>query len=325
VRPLTDPTALLQEMVGGQAGPRVVAIGGGHGLAQALRAVTQYAGVTHAVVTVADDGGSSGRLAPALSIPPPGDIRQCLIALTPEDTVWRRLFQYRFDGADVVGHSLGNLIIASLADLEGDFEAALRASERLLGSVGSVVPASPQRLDLEAIVDGTPVSGQVNISSAKGSIESLRLTPSDAEASESALDAIAAADQIVLGPGSLFTSVIATLLVPGLTEEINKSDAQVVYVSNIITQDAETLGMDCAEHLEALLSFPGLRSPTAIVANSAPVQVAAPLEALDADPEVMQTYGVDTITADLLDRNAEWPRHDPVKLGEVLRQLISHD
>jgi uncharacterized cofD-like protein len=325
VRPIADPDVMLREMVGGRAGPRVVAIGGGHGLAQALRAVTHYAGVTHAVVTVADDGGSSGRLAPALAIPPPGDIRQCLIALTPEDTVWRRLFEYRFDGADVVGHSLGNLIIASLADLEGDFEAALRASERLLGSVGSVVPASPQRLSLTAVIEGTPVHGQVNIATSRGKLESLAVLPPDAEASPSAVAAIQAADQIVLGPGSLFTSVVATLLVPGLAEAVNGSGAQLVYVSNMMTQDGETLGMDCREHLEALLSFTGLRSPTAIVANSEPIQVAAPLEALQADPEIMQTYGVDTITRDLLDEGADWPRHDPAKLGEVLRQLISDD
>ena len=315
--------ALREELTDTRRGPAVVAIGGGHGLAQVLGAVTQYAGEITAVVTVADDGGSSGRLAPALDIPPPGDIRKCLIALTPGESVWKRLFEYRFEGADVEGHSLGNLIIASLAEIEGDFESALRASSRLLGSVGTVIPCSPQRLHLSARIDGAPVDGQAVITKSRGRIEALRLVPEDPPASESAVRAIGAADQIVLGPGSLFTSVMPPLLVPGIRDAVNRSRGQLVYVANLITQDGETLGMDAADHLDALLHHTGMRPPAAVVANSAPIAIEPPHEALTADADVFATYGTDVELADLIDPTVEWPRHDSGLLGRVLETLTS--
>jgi uncharacterized cofD-like protein len=325
VKPLDlEPEILAQALSIDRRGPRVVAIGGGKGLAQALQAMTRYAGEVTAVVTVADDGGSSGRLAPALEIPPPGDIRRCLIALTPDDSVWRRLFEYRFESADVSGHSLGNLIIACLADLEGDFEAALLASQRLLGSVGSVVPVSPRRLHLRAMVDGAPRDGQVSIALAHGTVESLWVEPSDAPPSESALEAIADAEQIVLGPGSLYTSILATLVVPGIAEAINVSSARLVYVANLTTQDAETLGMDAADHLDGLLALSGIRPPSTIVANASPIRVVPPLEPLEVDADVMATYGADVVFADLVDPTSARPRHDPARLGGVLGRLITN-
>ena len=270
---------------------------------------------------MADDGGSSGRLAPSLDIPPPGDIRKCLIALTPDESVWRQLFEHRFTGADVRGHSLGNLIIAALADIEDSFELALRSAEHLLGAVGSVIPASPLHLGLEAVIDGELVTGQVNISLARGTIERIGVVPDEAIASETAVRAIAAADQIVLGPGSLYTSVIAALVVPGITDAVNRSDADLVYVTNMVTQDGETFGMDAADHLDALLHTTGVRPPGAIVANDSPVSVDPPLEQLVVDGEAIATYGADLVTASLLDRDAERPSHDPALLGEVLRGL----
>jgi uncharacterized cofD-like protein len=325
VRPLDlEPEVLAEALAIERGGPRVVAIGGGKGLAQALQAMTRYAAHVTAVVTVADDGGSSGRLAPALEIPPPGDIRRCLIALTPDDSVWRRLFEYRFESADVSGHSLGNLIIASLADLEGDFEAALRASQRLLGSVGSVVPVSPRRLHLRAVIDGEEHDGQVAIALAPGDVESLWVEPRDAPPSDSALEEIGAAEQIVLGPGSLYTSILATLVVPGVAEAINASGARLVYVANLMTQDAETLGMDAGDHLDGLLALSGIRPPSTIVANASPIRVVPPLEPLEVDAEVMATYGADVVFADLVDPTSPWPRHDPARLGGVLGRLITN-
>ncbi|GMQ85882.1 MAG: hypothetical protein BMS9Abin07_1452 [Acidimicrobiia bacterium] len=317
----TEAEPLVDAVDMGGGGPRVVAIGGGTGLAQALRAIRSYAGNIDAIVTVADDGGSSGRLAQELDIPPPGDIRKCLIALTPEESVWRRLFEYRFTGADVEGHSLGNLLIAALADIEGSFELALRSSEHLLGTLGSVLPASPMHLGLEAVIDGTTIVGQVNIARARGTIERIGVSPADAPASESAIRAIDAADQIVLGPGSLYTSLIATLAVSGITEAVNRTKASLVYITNLVTQDGETLGLDAADHLDALLHLTGLRPPGAIVANDSPVLVDPPQEQLVVDGEAIATYGADLITADLLDREAERPVHDPSPLGEVLRGL----
>lgn len=317
-----QPDPLLAALEAELVGPNVVAVGGGHGLAQALIAVRHYAGTVHAVVTVADDGGSSGRLAPDLEIPPPGDIRQCLIALTPDDSVWRRLFEYRYAGADVDGHSLGNLIIAALTDLEGSFEAALRQAEALLGSLGSVVPAAPKRLGLEATVDGTDVVGQTAIARSRGKISRLNVTPNDIAATDRAVEAIHEAEQIVLGPGSLYTSVMAALVVPGIAEAINESEAKLIYVCNLITQDGETLGMDGADHLEALLSLTGVRPPNAIVANDAAIDIEPPLAPVEVDTDAIATFGVDVVAADLLDPTSPWPSHSPVRLGEVLAQLI---
>lgn len=322
-RPAKTPLAeaLEQALIAERSGPNVVAIGGGKGLATALRAILRYAGRIDAIVTVADDGGSSGRLAPGLEIPPPGDIRKCLVALAPDDSVWRRLFEYRFEGADVIGHSLGNLLLASLADLEGDFRAALRAAEKLLGTVGSVIPACPERLHIEAIVDGRRIDGQVALALSRGEVEEMRLLPGDAQASSEAIEAIALADQIVVGPGSLYTSLLATLLVPGIVEAINAARGRLVYVANLSTQDGETLGMDCADHLDALLAMSGMRSPAAIVANETSAAFPPPLTALATDAEVLATYGVDVIFGDLVDNTSTVPRHDPVRLGGILARL----
>lgn len=314
--------ALEEVLATERRGPHVVAIGGGKGLSAALGAIQRYAGRIDAIVTVADDGGSSGRLAPGLDIPPPGDIRKCLIALTPDGSIWKDLFEYRFEGADVSGHSLGNLIIASLSHLTGDFAAALRAAERLLGTVGSVIPVSSERLHIAAVVDGAPVEGQVALALSRGHVDEMRLMPAAAGASPQALEAIAEAKQIVVGPGSLYTSVLATLLVPGIAEAINQSDARLVYVANVSTQDGETLGMDCADHLDALIRMSGIRPPAAIVANEASVTFPPPLEPVQVDEEVLATYGVDVVLGHFVDVSSTVPRHDPVRLGGALARLI---
>jgi len=316
-----EPEALLAALEADLVGPNVVAIGGGSGLAKALGAITRYAGRIHAVVTVADDGGSSGRLAPDLDIPPPGDIRQCLVALTPDDSVWKRLFEYRFAGSDVDGHSLGNLIIAALADLEGSFEAALRQAESMLRSSGSVIPAAAERVQLQAVVDGRTIDGQVAISQSRGHIDELRALPRRVTATPFAVEAILDAEQIVLGPGSLYTSVMAALLVPGIVEAINESNAKLVYVCNLITQDGETLGMDGADHLDALLALTGVRPPNAILANDAAIQIDPPLAVVAVEEDAIATYGVDVVAADLADESSPWPSHDPAKLGDHLARL----
>ncbi len=314
-----DP--LLESLAVDFEGPAVVAIGGGHGLAQALLAAQEYAYTLTAVVSVADNGGSSGRLAPAREIPPPGDMRRCLLALTPKPSVWRDLFDYRFDQGDVAGHSLGNLVLAALTEITGDFEDALRTAELYLGAVGTVVPVARRPLDLLATIDGRSVTGQAAISETRGQITDMRTLPESAEANPRALEAIAAADQIVLGPGSLYTSTIAALSVPGVVAAINAAAARVAYVCNMVTQDGETIAMDAAAHVDALTGLTGLRSPDAIVANASQVEVPAPLEAVRLDPEAMERRGLHVITADLADPRAGWPRHDPVRLGLVLREL----
>ncbi len=282
-----------------------------------------YAGSLQAVVTVADDGGSSGRLAPALDIPPPGDIRRCILAMTPADSPWRRLYEYRFDGSDVRGHSLGNLLIAALADLEGGFGPGLHAVERMLGAAGSVIPAAPMHLQLMAEIDGERVVGQATIGHARGTIDRLWVEPGSAEASREALDAIAEADQIVLGPGSLYTSLIATLVVPGIAEALASATGTVVYVANLITQDGETLGMDLTAHVKALIDLAGVKTLTAIVAESGTVDVASPLEQVRVELADLAARGFEVVLTELADPHAPWPQHDPGRLGEALAALAN--
>ncbi|NNC74475.1 MAG: YvcK family protein, partial [Acidimicrobiia bacterium] len=249
-------------------------------------------------------------------------IRRCLIAMSPEPTTWRRLFDFRFDSSDVAGHSLGNLLLVALHQIEGSFEDGLLAAERLLGTVGSVIPAALERVRLEAVVDGSVVEGQVNIALSRGAISKIRILPATVSVSERAHEAIRAADQIVLGPGSLYTSLIAPLLVPGVVEAINDSKAQLTYVANLTTQDGETLGMDAADHLEALLTHTGIRSPSTVIANRLPVEVEPPIEPLVVDESALATFGTDVVWADLLDVSSPVVIHDPVRLGLALAGLV---
>jgi uncharacterized cofD-like protein len=298
-------------------GSWVTAIGGGHGLARALQAVVGYAGSISAVVTVADDGGSSGRLSPALSIPPPGDIRRALLALSPESSPWRAVVEYRFSESDVAGHSLGNLLLAALTEIRGDFDDAIQVLGGLLGARGTVTPAATAPLTLEADVDGDVIRGQVAIARGRGRVSGLRVRPADAPASPAALAAIAAADQIVLGPGSLFTSVLAALVVDGIADAVNDSSAMLVYVCNLITQDGETLDMSGPEHVAALGSIAGLRPPDRVVAHEGPLDVPPGLARVAFEDELPGL-----VRADVADRTAAWPEHDPALLGAVLRRLV---
>jgi len=301
-------------------GPSVVAIGGGHGLAAALEAVQLYAGKVTAVVSVADDGGSSGRLIEDMPIPAPGDIRRCLLALTPEPSLISELFAHRFSTGDVTDHSLGNLMLAALTDLFGDFAAAVSAAGRMLEAVGEVVPATTTPVGLRAAVDGRTVDGQVRISTQRGHIDSIELDPGDAEPNPRALEAIAAADQIIIGPGSLFTSVIAALLVPDLAAAVMLSKARRVFVCNLVTQDGETWDLDGPAHLEALSRLGGVEGPGTVVAHVGPLEVPpghAPIEFSD---HLVGAWGIHR--ADVADPTADWPAHDPFALARVLESLL---
>ncbi len=303
-------------------GPRVVAIGGGHGLAQVLEAIQSYAGDITAIVTVADDGGSSGRLTSTLPIPPPGDIRKCLLALSPEPSIVRELFAYRFDATDVAGHSLGNLMLAALTDMTGsDFEAAVRLAGGLLGSVGRVVPVARQSLHLQALIDGSLVDGQAAITRARGRITELRLVPEDEAANPEALEALAVADQIVIGPGSLFTSVLSALVVPGISEALHHALGRIVYIVNLVTQDGETLGMDAVAHVEALRRIGELDVTGTLVAHHGELVVQPPPNQVRIDRRELVELGWEVVEDDLVDPLEPWPQHDPVRLGRVLAGL----
>ncbi len=239
-------------------GPRVVAVGGGHGLAASITAVRRYAGHVTAIVSVADDGGSSGRLREALGISPPGDIRRCLVALGDPESLWGQAFEHRFEAGELEGHSLGNIVIAGLSAAGGDFLTALDEAGRLVGvgDRGRVLPATVTPVVLVAVGENGTVRGQLAVSTgtAVGRIKRVSITPADAPPPPAALEAIRGADQVVLGPGSLFTSVLAALVPPALLQAVATTTAARIYVCNLGPQEAETAGVDAAGHLEALLA-----------------------------------------------------------------------
>jgi uncharacterized cofD-like protein len=315
------------------SGPKVVAIGGGHGLAAALEAAQAYASEITAIVSVADDGGSSGRLTSGMGVPPPGDIRRCLLALTPDPGIWFELFNYRFPGGpddaadlspqDVAGHALGNLLLVALADLcGGDFTLAVRQAGTLLGALGTVVPASSDAIRLSADIGGTHVEGQVAVARTPGGIQRLILEPDDITANPEAVAAVVAADQIILGPGSLFTSVLAALKVPGMAEAVETARGRIVSVLNLVTQHAETEGLNGWDHIRAYALHAGLERPGGIVAHRGGLDIPEGLERVEIDDEAATGLGWDLYEAEVADTAADWPAHDPIKLGAALRNVI---
>jgi uncharacterized cofD-like protein len=246
---------------------RVVAIGGGTGLSAILRGLkhfTAHPGLLaekpvciselSAIVTVSDDGGSSGRLRKEFNMPPPGDIRSCLVALSEDEALLSRLFQHRFEkGSELEGHSFGNLFLAALTAVTGDFTEAVHHSSEILASRGRIFPATTSHIELEAeMEDGTRVRGETRITASSGRIVKLVLVPHDVLPLSQTLEAIAHADLITIGPGSLFTSLIPNLLVRGIPEAIAGSPAIKVYICNLMTQANESLGLTAADHIRAL-------------------------------------------------------------------------
>lgn len=318
MKPQTE--VLTQPLLLDPSGPRVVAIGGGHGQAAALEAIQCYASKITALVTVVDDGGSSGRLT-GLGIPPPGDLRRCLLALTPEPSLWSELFAHRFSEGDVIDHSLGNLILAGLAHMFGDFETAVSTAGSMLGAVGDVIPLASDALILHARIDGEVVTGQKSITARSGHFEDLWIEPADVVAARTALAAVATADQIVIGPGSLYTSIISALKVNMLADAVMGAPAQRVFVLNLVTQDGETLGMNGAEHLAALHDHVGVEGPAVVIAHEGDLDVPDGHREVTIDADVAAERGWRVVYADVADQGAEWPTHDPLKLGRILEKL----
>ncbi|MGA7442220.1 MAG: gluconeogenesis factor YvcK family protein [Candidatus Sulfotelmatobacter sp.] len=253
-----------------ERGLRVVAIGGGTGLSTLLKGLKRFALTPSemlaarpetpviqdlcAVVTVSDDGGSSGRLRKELNMLPPGDIRNCIVALSEDEALLSQLFRHRFEkGSGLEGHSFGNLFLAALTSITQDFSEAVRLSSEILLTRGHIHPATTSNVELEALMeDGTRVRGETKITASKGRIKELFLVPPNVEPLPQTLDAIARADIISIGPGSLFTSLIPNLLVGGIAEAIVNSNAIKVYICNLMTQANESLGLSAADHIRAL-------------------------------------------------------------------------
>lgn len=292
---------------------RVVAIGGGTGLSTLLRGLKRFVapppGVPFpadslckdlpcviqdlaAIVTVTDDGGSSGRLREDLNMLPPGDVRNCMVALSEDEHLLSRLFQYRFRKGDLQGHSFGNLFLAALTEISGDFAQAIQAGSQILATRGTIYPSTLDNATLSAEMDdGSIVRGETKITASKHSIVELMLEPSDARPMPETLEAIRKADLITIGPGSLYTSVITNLLVRGIPEALAQSEAKRVYVCNLMTQANESLGLSASQHIEKIFLHAGARIFDYALINTAPIR-----------PETLEQYareGQEPIAADL--------------------------
>ena len=304
--------------------PRVVAIGGGHGLHTLLRGLKKYTPEITAVITVADDGGASGRIRRDFNTLPPGDFRNCLVALADDEDLMAKLFQFRFGkGAGLDGHSVGNLLITALTELTGSFEKALSESARVLAIKGRILPSTTERITLCAEVrcpetsEITLAEGESAIPQKQGKIERLFIKPEGARAFPETIKAILNADIITIGPGSLFTSIMPNLMVEGIAGAIRASRALKIYICNIATQRGETDGFTLEDHVRALERNVGKGLFEVIIANSN-----TDFEIPNAEPvrPVINDANYRVVMADLVDREHPW-RHDPDRLARVILEI----
>jgi len=311
-------------------GPAVAVIGGGTGLSVLLRGIKSVTSNITAIVTVADDGGSSGRLREDLGMIPPGDLRNCLVALADTEPLMEKLFQHRFGGSgDLAGHSFGNLFIAAMTEVLGDVEKALKESSKVLAVRGRVLPASTQRVRLVAeMTDGSFVEGESQIPLANKKIKQVHLQPGDVEPGQSVLEAILDADAIILGPGSLYTSVLPNLLVKGVAAALRQTPAVKIYICNVMTQPGETDGYTAAQHVQAIIDHAGPGVIDYVVVNSQ--EVAQPLKDTYAsqgahpvipDIEAIEALGVQAVEANIISET-NLVRHDPVKLSRTIISMV---
>lgn len=309
-------------------GPRVVVIGGGTGIPVLLRGLKEYTGNLTAIVTVADDGGSSGRLRGDLGILPPGDVRNSLVALADREPLMEELLQYRFPLGELKGHNMGNLLLAAMCDTTGGFDRAIRGLSRVLAVRGQVLPATLSDIQLCAeMADGSVVCGESKISADEQSIRRVFLEPGNCYPTEEALQAIQDADAIIMGPGSLYTSILPNLLVQGITEAIAHSQAVKIYVCNIMTQPGETDNYTASQHLQALFDHAG-KVVDDIVINKKKIpkclldryrkEGAIPVKA---DIQAIRQMGVTPVFGKLV-QEGEVVRHHRDKLANLIIRII---
>jgi uncharacterized cofD-like protein len=310
--------------------PRIVVIGGGTGLSVMLRGLKEKPLDITAIVTVADDGGSSGILRAELQMPPPGDIRNVLNALADAEPTMSRMLEYRFTaGNGLAGHSLGNLILAAMNDITGDFVTGIRELSRVLAVRGRVLPTANQAIVLKAeMEDGTIVEGESKIPKAGGRIKRVFLEPPDVEPLAEALEAIRETDAILIGPGSLYTSILPNLLVPGVAEALLESDAVKIFICNVMTQPGETDGYSVSDHLQAIHDHVGHHLFDYVIVNNGeiPPQVESKYaeqgsKAVYLDLEEVKRRGYQVI-ADRLVLFRTYLRHDAERLSHHIYQLV---
>jgi uncharacterized cofD-like protein len=323
---------------------KIVSIGGGNGLSTLLKGVKRYARVGQgaleitAIVTVTDDGGSSGRLRRDFDVLPPGDIRNCMVALSEDETLLSKLFQYRFsNGRGLKGHSFGNLFLTAMTHLTGDFGTAVKLSCEVLAALGRIHPSTAANVALEAtLADGTKVLGETRISRSKSRIEKIELRPRRPKPLEGTLQAIAEADLITLGPGSLFTSVIPNLLVDGIPKAITQSRALKAYFVNLMSQPGETLNFRASDHVSAILRHVGRPFSRSLidvcVINTRSIRGKAvdryrahEARPIENDVDELKRMGLNVLEVDLLRKSGLSPqekiRHDQGTLGAVVLEL----
>ena len=307
------------------SGPAVTVIGGGHGLSVLLRGIKSSTSKVSAVVTVADDGGSSGRLREELGIIPPGDLRNCLVALADTEPLMEKLFQYRFEGnTALAGHNFGNLFIAAMNEVTGDMETALKESSKVLAVKGRVIPASKESVRLDAVMtDGTVVEGESQIPEAHKKIRRVQLFPRKVEAVSAAIEAIETADAIILGPGSLYTSIMPNLLVDGVAKALKSSHAIKIYICNVMTQPGETDNYTASAHAKAILDHAGKGVIDYVLVNSAPVpqKFISSAKPVEVDEDKISAMGMGLIQKDLIS-DTDVGRHDPDKLCKAVMKII---
>ena len=311
-------------------GPKIVVIGGGTGLATIIRGLKNVTDNLTAIVTVADDGGSSGRLRHEFGMLPPGDIRNCLIAMADIEPLMERLMQYRFEGGiGLAGHNFGNLFLTAMTNITGDFELAIKQSSKVLAVRGQVLPATLEDVTLRAVMrDGSEINGESKLREQDIGIERIDLLPADCRPVDEALAALAEADLIVLGPGSLYTSIIPNLLVAEISEAVRNASGLRVYACNAMTEPGETTGYKASDHLQALLAHGGPGLVDVMLVNSEPVPedlIAVYAEAgstpVVADMEAIEALGVTPLGEALITKTG-LVRHDAEKFNKVLLSLL---
>lgn len=312
-------------------GPRIVALGGGTGLSTLIRGWKQHSSNITAIVTVTDDGGSSGRLVQDKGMIPPGDIRNCLVALADAEKAMTDLFQHRFkDSGALSGHSMGNLLIAALVDqAHGDFEQAINTASKVLAIRGQVMPSTLDHVGLKALLEGDlEIEGETAIVEAGRKIRQIKLAPDNVQPYQPALDAIADADLICIGPGSVYTSVVPNLLIPGVAEALKKSKALKVYICNVMTQKGESDSFTASEHVGAVLAqvkgkvFDYVLVNTGIPSESAVEKYRTVGQTLvDADIEKIKAMGLRVISGNFMSET-DVVRHDPVKVVSKLMTIL---
>lgn len=311
-----------------ERGPRIVVIGGGHGLSTLLRGLKEHSHNITAIVTVADDGGSSGRLRRSMGILPPGDIRNCLAALSNDEAMLAQLFQYRFPNgtSGLDGHSFGNLFISALAEITGSFEEAVAESGRVLSVSGRVLPSTLHDVRLvadvrlPALVTEVRVEGESRIPESAGQVRRVWLEPNNPQAFPQAIQAILAADMILIGPGSLYTSILPNLLVPDIAAAVRASRGLKIYICNVATQPGETDGYSCGDHVRALEEHAGGDLFEMVVSNrNCEGDLPEDIDWVRTEEDLAVDYPI--YQSDLIDPARPW-RHSAEKLAQVLMDLL---